>query len=175
MERRRPACIMGRRHLACRKIAMIAILRLFIIAMIAIISFVVAEHLPRIGEFPPGRNGQNSWNSPRAFAANALPLRQGSKPNILLITIDTLRADRLGCYGYKQKTSPAIDAFAKGAVLFQKAYSAVPLTLPSHVTMLTGLYPEKHGVRDNAHFPWKQSRFVPEILQKEGYSTAAFV
>ena len=105
----------------------------------------------------------------------SLRLASESKPNIVLITIDTLRADHLGCYGYKQKTSPNLDAFATEALLFENAYSAVPLTLPSHATMLTGLYPERHGIRDNAHFVWKESPLVQLALQKHGYSTAAFV
>ncbi|MCI0416601.1 tetratricopeptide repeat protein [bacterium] len=98
-----------------------------------------------------------------------------TKTNIVLITIDTLRADHLGCYGYKQNTSPNLDAFAKESLLFENAYSAVPLTLPSHVTMLTGLYPERHGIRDNAHFAWKQSPLIQLALQKHGYNTAAFI
>jgi len=98
-----------------------------------------------------------------------------NKPNIVLITIDTLRADHLGCYGYKQNTSPNLDAFAKESLLFENAYSAVPLTLPSHATILTGLYPERHGIRDNAHFAWKQSPLIQLALQKHGYNTAAFV
>ena len=103
------------------------------------------------------------------------PLGSASKPSILLITIDTLRADHLGCYGYKPHTSPAIDAFAKEAVLFQNAYAAVPLTLPSHATILSGVYPEKHGIRDNAHFAWKGTPLLSTILQKQGYNTAAIV
>ena len=141
-------------------------------AIIAILIVVFAEHLPRIGNFPLCLIGQFSSQSRSVFAANALPLR---KPNILLITIDTLRADHLGCYGYKQNTSRNIDAFAKESVLFQNAYSAVPLTLPSHATILTGLYPQKHGIRDNAHFQWKQSSLASQTLQKQGYTTAAFV
>jgi choline-sulfatase len=98
-----------------------------------------------------------------------------AKPGIVLITIDTLRADHLGCYGYKQNTSPAIDLFSKQALVFQNAFSAVPLTLPSHVTILSGLYPKAHGVRDNAHFAIKTSNLIPQILKQNGYCTAAFV
>ncbi len=105
----------------------------------------------------------------------SLRLGAESKPDIVLITIDTLRADHLGCYGYKQNTSPHLDAFAKEAVLFEKAYSPVPLTLPSHATILTGLYPERHGIRDNAHFAWKQSPLIQLALQQNGYTTAAFI
>ena len=62
------------------------------------------------------------------------------RPNILLITIDTLRADRLGCYGYKGIKTPNIDALAARGVLFEKAITPVPLTLPGHATILTGKY-----------------------------------
>jgi choline-sulfatase len=102
-------------------------------------------------------------------------LHSSSKPNIVLITIDTLRADHLGCYGYKLATSPNIDRFAKNAITFQNAYSAVPLTLPSHATILSGVYPEHHGIRDNAHFAWKNVPLLQEILKRNGYNTAAFV
>jgi arylsulfatase A-like enzyme/Flp pilus assembly protein TadD len=98
-----------------------------------------------------------------------------AKPNIVLITIDTLRADHLGCYGYKSSTSPNLDLFAKQGVLFQNAFTAVPLTLPSHATMLTGLYPQHHGIRDNAHFPLTKSEMVQQTLKRYGYSTNAIV
>lgn len=104
-----------------------------------------------------------------------LQAESDTKPNIVLITIDTLRADHLGCYGYKSATSPNLDGFAKEGLLFQNAYAAVPLTLPSHATMLTGLYPERHGIRDNAHFPLTKSEMVQETLKKHGYHTYAIV
>jgi choline-sulfatase len=110
-----------------------------------------------------------------SFVFLCCDVESAEKPNILLITIDTLRADHLGCYGYKLRTSPGIDAFARGAVRFENAYSAVPLTLPSHASLLTGVYPERHGLRDNAHFPFKPPQYVPQILQDAGYRTAAFV
>jgi len=69
--------------------------------------------------------------------------------NVLLITLDTTRADRLGCYGYAPAETPALDALARGGVRFTRAYTHVPLTLPSHTTMLTGLLPPEHGVHDN--------------------------
>src|SRR5687767_14325267 len=75
----------------------------------------------------------------------------GARPNILILSIDTLRADHLGCYGYKIKT-PAIDRLASQSILFENAISQVPLTLPSHSTIFTGLYPDQHGVRNNENF-----------------------
>ena len=105
----------------------------------------------------------------------SFPSLTAVSPNILLITIDTLRADHLGCYGYKEKTSPHIDRMAASGLRFETAYSAAPITLPSHATILKGVYPNKHGFRDNAFFPPSSFRSFSEILQKKGYHTAAFV
>jgi len=69
------------------------------------------------------------------------------RPNIVLITLDTLRADHLGCYGYPRNTSPAIDRFAAQATLYKSARTTAPWTLPSHASMFTGLYPFQHGAR----------------------------
>ncbi|HEY4492751.1 MAG TPA: sulfatase-like hydrolase/transferase, partial [Acidobacteriota bacterium] len=97
-----------------------------------------------------------------------------AKPNILLITIDTLRADHLGCYGSKSNASPVLDQFAKEGLRFEHAYTAVPLTLPSHASILSGLYPRNHGIRDNAHFPFRAT-WIQESLKASGYHSAAFV
>ena len=67
---------------------------------------------------------------------------------VILISIDTLRSDRLPAYGYAEVRTPAIDSLIDDAVLFERAYSHYPLTLPSHVSVLTGLLPDRHGVRD---------------------------
>jgi choline-sulfatase len=97
------------------------------------------------------------------------------KPNVLLISIDTLRADHLGCYGYTGKT-PAMDSLASQSVLFETAISQVPLTLPSHCTILTGLYPDQHGVRNNENFVLSAKvKTLAESFQENGYSTGAFV
>ena len=71
---------------------------------------------------------------------------------IVLVSIDTLRADRLPAYGHRAGSTPAIDALARDAVRFENAYAHYPLTLPSHLTMLTGLLPPRHGVRDNVGY-----------------------
>lgn len=94
---------------------------------------------------------------------------------ILLITIDTLRADHLVCYGYPKPTSPNIDALASQSIQFRNAFAAAPLTLPSHATMLSGLYPAHHGYRDNAFFEAGNAPLVSETLKKNGFATAAFV
>ncbi|MBN1356724.1 sulfatase-like hydrolase/transferase [bacterium] len=96
-------------------------------------------------------------------------------PDILLISIDTLRADHLGCYGYHRKT-PNIDRLATRSIIFDAVVSPVPLTLPSHATMLTGLIPPRHGVRENAEYALPETvETVAEVLQREGYRTAAFI
>lgn len=96
-------------------------------------------------------------------------------PCVVLITIDTLRADHLGSYGYRSGLTPALDKLAAEGVRFTNAFSAVPLTLPSHTTILTGLYPNRHGMRDNAAFPSIPAATLPETLKQNGYHTAAFV
>ncbi len=94
--------------------------------------------------------------------------------SVLLITIDTLRADHLGCYGYRRGATPTIDALAKQATKFEHAFSAVPLTLPSHAALLTGTYPFYNGVRDQPGF--RLSDKIPtlaEYFARTGYATAA--
>lgn len=98
------------------------------------------------------------------------------KPNILFITIDTMRADRLGSYGYRDIKTPNIDKIAKNGVLFSQAFSQVPITLPSHSSIFTGLNPNKHNVRENGTFRLAESEMtLAEILRENGYTTAAFI
>ncbi len=103
-------------------------------------------------------------------------LSKGEKPNVLLITIDTLRADHLGCYGYDQIKTPHIDKLANEGILFQHAYTPVPITLPSHASILTGAYPPFHGVRNNGSFVLNEKSItIAQLLKNEGYQTAAVV
>ncbi|MCP4602169.1 MAG: sulfatase-like hydrolase/transferase [Proteobacteria bacterium] len=95
--------------------------------------------------------------------------------NVILVTIDTLRADHLGCYGYPRDTSPVMDDFADKAVLFKNAIIPSPFTGPSHASMLTGLYPAEHGVLTNGYELDKDNLTLAEALRKHGYQTAAFV
>ena len=96
--------------------------------------------------------------------------------NILLISIDTCRADHLGCYGYGGKTTPNIDAIAKDGILFENVVSPVPLTLPAHSSMLTGTIPPYHGVHDNLDYQLAQSNLtLAEILKDNGFATGAIV
>jgi arylsulfatase A-like enzyme len=96
--------------------------------------------------------------------------------NFLLISVDTLRPDHLGCYGYRQINTPNTDRLSKEGITFDDAWSSVPLTLPSHATIMTGVYPFSHGVRENGSFVLSPD-FVTlaEVLRSEGFSTGAFV
>jgi len=95
---------------------------------------------------------------------------------VLLIVIDTLRADHLGCYGYEAISTPNIDRLAKEGVLFENAITATPVTLPSVATILTGAYPLQHGIRDNGPYQLNTAwETLAERLRKAGYSTGAFV
>ena len=91
--------------------------------------------------------------------------------------VDTLRSDRLPAYGYTKVETPALDAFRQDSVLFERAYSHVPLTLPSHATILSGLLPGEHGVRDNSGYIFDAKRFpyLPKLLKQAGYKTGAAV
>lgn len=107
---------------------------------------------------------------------NAGEPTSGARQNVLLVTIDTLRADRLGAYGYGPARTDNLDALARDGVLFERATAQVPVTLPSHASLLTGLFPPIHGVRDNTHFRLDEKAVtLAEILKAQGYQTAAFV
>jgi arylsulfatase A-like enzyme/Flp pilus assembly protein TadD len=103
-------------------------------------------------------------------------LRAAPRPlDVVLVTLDTTRADRLGCYGGGE-TSPNLDGLARGGVLFRRAYSHVPLTAPSHSSLLTGLLPPRHGVRDNGGYVLKRDvTTLAEPFAEAGYRTGAFV
>lgn len=96
--------------------------------------------------------------------------------NIILFTIDTLRADHLECYGYDKVKTPQINRLANEGILFEHNIVQVPLTLPSHSSILTGTYPLYHGVRDNGGFYLDESHHtLAESLKNKGYATGAFV
>jgi arylsulfatase A-like enzyme len=102
--------------------------------------------------------------------------RSGQGHLVLLIIVDTLRADRLGCYGYDEIDTPTIDALADAGILFEQAVTAVPVTLPSISTLLTGVYPLQHGIRDNGPFRLGASwTTLAERFSACGFRTAAFV
>ncbi|PYR59769.1 MAG: hypothetical protein DMF85_06930, partial [Acidobacteria bacterium] len=96
--------------------------------------------------------------------------------NLVVITLDTTRADRIGAYGYPNAGTPAFDRLADEGVLFEHASTAAPLTLPAHSTIFTGRFPPEHGVRDNGGFYLNESeQTLAETLKGRGYATAGFV
>ncbi len=96
--------------------------------------------------------------------------------NVLLITIDTIRADRIGCYGFREISTPNIDGLAASGTLFLNATAHAPMTLPSHTSIHTGHFPSFHGVHDNGGFYVPKSELtLAELFKKNGFVTAAFV
>lgn len=108
------------------------------------------------------------WRAGRPPAAHSGP--------IIVISIDTLRADRLPAYGYRQVATPAIDALAADGVVFESAWAHSPLTLPSHASLFTGRLPFEHGVRDNQGFTLKAGTpTLASLLAERGFATAGFI
>jgi arylsulfatase A-like enzyme len=108
--------------------------------------------------------------------AGSIPSRPASKsPNIILITLDTTRADRMGFLGSKRGLTPNLDSLARQSVVFTRAYAQAPLTPVSHASILTGTYPQFHQVNDFRVPLAKDLPYAPDILRSHGYHTAAFV
>ncbi len=109
------------------------------------------------------------WLRPR-------PAARPRAKNLLLITLDTTRPDRLGCYGDRLARTPAIDALSREGVLFENAYTPVPLTLPAHASLLTGRWPLAHGVRNNGSYQLPaEEQTLAEQMRATGHDTAALV
>jgi arylsulfatase A-like enzyme/lipopolysaccharide biosynthesis regulator YciM len=103
-------------------------------------------------------------------------LKKNQDFNYILITVDTLRADRINCYGFPYVETPTMDHFASRGVLFERCIAQTPLTQPSHTSLLTGTYPPFHGVRDNGGFLVPQELVtLAEVFKGKNYQTAAFV
>lgn len=111
----------------------------------------------------------------RQPAAGTPPNPEVLRPNVLLITFDTLRADHCSAYGYGRPTTPRIERLASGGVRCDVAYAPMPTTGPSHATMFTGLFPLSHGVRKNGETLRDQELTLAEVLGANGYQTAAMV
>ncbi|HKV60750.1 MAG TPA: sulfatase-like hydrolase/transferase [Candidatus Acidoferrum sp.] len=105
----------------------------------------------------------------------ALAAAATGQPNVILITLDTVRADRMGFLGSKLGLTPHLDALASQGVVFERAYSQAPITPVSHATILTGTFPQYHGIRNFGDRLPPSVPFLPEILHAQGYHTGAFV
>jgi arylsulfatase A-like enzyme/Flp pilus assembly protein TadD len=126
-------------------------LPVFLFCGLICISFFISPHTLK------GNRGNEGWN-------------------VLLITIDTLRADRLSCYSREHVETPNVDALSERGVLFRRAFANTSTTLPSHVNILTGITPLYHGVHDNGMFRLEDEFLsLSEILKSRGYTTGAFV
>ncbi|HET8947599.1 MAG TPA: sulfatase, partial [Candidatus Polarisedimenticolia bacterium] len=121
--------------------------------------------------------------APRIAAAGALLLllagaaacRGGPRPSVVLITVDTLRSDHLGCYGYARATSPHLDALARQGLLFERAMTTLPRTTQGVASILTGRYPKSHGARGLFMRLPETNLTLAEALKSAGYATAAAV
>ncbi|HJS75544.1 MAG TPA: sulfatase-like hydrolase/transferase, partial [Vicinamibacteria bacterium] len=102
-------------------------------------------------------------------------------PNLVIVSIDTLRADRLGLYGYFRETTPFLDSLAKESLVFERCLAPMAVTFPSHLSLFTGAYPEETGAFANARVgglafvPTARLRSLAQVLREGGYRTAAFV
>lgn len=109
------------------------------------------------------------------FLLSIGPSSLAQSPSIILITIDTTRADRMGFLGSKRGLTPNLDALSRESVVFTRAYSQVPLTTPSHAVLLTGTYPQFNHIEDLGTALSKDLPYLPDLLRSRGYRTAAFV
>ncbi len=102
---------------------------------------------------------------------------EGPKPtSVLLLTLDTTRTDALSCYGAHAPTTPNLDSLAAESILFEHAFTSAPITLPAHASIFTGLYPLRHGLRDNGQGALAtDAQTLAELAKENGYQTAAFV
>src|SRR5262245_60216938 len=101
--------------------------------------------------------------------------RAGPKPHVVLITLDTTRADRMGFLGSARGLTPSLDALARESIVFTRAYAQAPVTTVSHATLLTGTYPPSHGVVDFGVPLPASVPYLPDLLHQQGYRTGAFV
>ena len=117
-----------------------------------------------------------SDSQPEPSKSSAPPQAGVSAPNVLLITLDAVRADRLGCYGYSKARTPALDSLAAGGVRFAQAFSQSPLTLPAHASIMTGLYPAEHSLLEDGRYRLPEDiTTLAEVFREKGFSTAAFI
>lgn len=143
----------AQRHGSRRRYGLAGGLVIFLAIAVAVAAW------PRRGKWPP-----------RFVSGSA------SGANVLLITLDTTRADRLGCYGYTGAATPTLDALATAGIRFDDAVTVAPITLPAHATIMTAVDPPHHGVRHNGEYQLDEKHeTLAELLRTNGYETAAFV
>jgi choline-sulfatase len=111
----------------------------------------------------------------RATQGNAPAPAAPSAQNLVIITIDTLRADHVGAYGYKQAHTPTLDTLARDGVQFTHAYATAPITLTSHASLMTGRYPAGHGARHNGVRLDLKTPTLADTLGEAGFQTGAFI
>ena len=121
------------------------------------------------------RASSTVWAALFLGTLGACARKPAGPPNVLLISIDTLRPDQLHCYGNERETSPTLDGIAKQGVLFEDVTAAAPWTLPSHASILTGRYPSRHGVKDHVNKLRRGLPTLASVLRGEGYDTKAVV
>jgi len=139
--------------------------RLLLALLVPLLAAAAVLIIIRFAGGPSGAKVSRRWAS-----------RGVEKPNVVLITLDTTRADHLGCYGGAAARTPALDALAREGVLFEHAAASSPLTLPAHSTIMTGMYPTYHGVRVNGNTALGDEQVtLAEVLAGQGYRCAAFV
>lgn len=112
---------------------------------------------------------------PVLFLSLVCTVSAATKPNVVLITLESTRADRMGFLGGKAGLTPSLDALARRGIVFDNAYAQAPLTTVSHATILTGTYPQAHGVTEFGSALSAKSPYLPDVLHANGYRTAAFV
>ena len=122
-----------------------------------------------ISYLPPAILG----DGPASFRSES-PRTAPAAPNVILIVLDTLRADHLSCYGYPHPTTPNLDRFAREATLYEQAYAQSPWTLPSHASIFTGTYPSQHDTQGEHLHLDDEHRTIAEALDEAGYRTACF-
>jgi len=146
---------------------------------VAVVSLMVSGGCRAGDETEQVGGGEATLSRAAADAGLALDLdalRKGQPFNVVLISLDTTRADHIGAYGFKRIATPAIDSLAAEGVLFERAYTPAPLTFPAHASLLSGTYPFAHGVRDNVGFMVPDEiTTAAEIFRGQGYQTAAFI
>jgi arylsulfatase A-like enzyme len=109
-----------------------------------------------------------------AMAVSQLPALPSGTPSVLILVLDTVRADHLSAYGYQRPTSPNLERVAREGVLFERAIAAGPYTLPGHIALLTGLYPYQNRVHDRDTAPYSELRTLSHELSARGYRTGGF-